>query len=479
MDSTTTSSIISALGGGSGVDMAKLATDLSQARFATQVQQLQERSELMETRISSASTLKSQISQLATALGDRIRSGDLAPSASTAQSGIATVSVASGSSTRGTYALEVTQLAASQTLAGKAYASRDTLVGEGTLTFDFGTVQGASFTSDTARGPVEIAVTAEDTLATLASKITASGSGITAYVAVGANGAQLVMKGPDGATSGFTVTGTGTSAAGSSAAPGNIDYLNWSPAADAGQIKQTARDAAFRLDGVDMTSASNQVSDLPGGMSLTLTGTNAGSPTQISFATKSTEIAALMNDLVSALNEIASELSQSADPMGGELGNDSGARSLKRALSSLSSSVVMPNAAAGEPRTLGDLGLSLTRDGSFTLDEAQLNKVLTQQPAAVQAMFTTGLNGVYGSLDKFARTVGNTTDPGSLGGSITRYTKLKGEITTRLSSIAEKQEALRVQLSRSFTWADRDISASQSTLSFIQSQIAVWNAPKN
>ena len=478
MDSST-SSIVSALGGGSGVDMAKLATDLSQARFAAQVQQLEARSELMETRISSASALKSQISQLATALGDRIRSGDLAPTASTTQPGIATVSVAGGSSARGTYSLEVTQLAASQTLVGKAYANTDALVGEGTLTLRFGSVQGASFTSDTARPAVDIAVSADDTLATLASKISASGSGITAYVAVGADGAQLVMKGPDGAASGFTVTGTGSSAAGAAGAPGNIDYLDWSPAADAGQLKQTARDATFRFDGVDMTSASNQVSGLPSGMSLALTGTNAGSPTQISFAPQGKQTSALMSDLVSALNEIASTLNKSADPMGGELGNDSGARSLKRALSSLTSTIVMPSAAAGEPRTLGDLGLALTRDGTFALDETRLNTVLTQQPAAVQAMFTTGLYGVYGSLDKFARTVGNTTDPGSLGGSITRYSKLQAEIGDRLSSIAEKQEALRAQLSRSFTWADRDISASQSTLSFLQSQVAAWNASKD
>jgi flagellar hook-associated protein 2 len=475
MDSST-SSIVGALGGGSGVDMMKLATDLSKARFAAQVAELEKRSELMETRISAASALKSQLSQLATALGDRLRGGELSPEGTVAQPGVASVGVAPGSTPRGSFSLEVTQLAATQTLASRAYASAGALVGEGTLTLQFGTVQGAAFSADASRTPVAITVTAQDTLATLAGKITGSGSGVTAYVATGPNGAQLVLKGAEGAGNGFTLTGTGPSASGGTAAPGTIDYLDWSPAADTGQLKQAARDAAFILDGADITSTTNQVAGLAGGMSLTLTGTNAGAPTQITFTSQQQGISTLMSDLVSALNEVATQLNESADPLGGELGNDTGARALKRSISSLASTVVMPNAVPGEPRTLGDLGLMLNRDGTFGYDDARLNKALAASPAATGAMFTTGLYGVYSTLDKLARTIGNSGDPGSLGGSVSRYSKAKVEIAERLTAIAGKQEALRAQLAKSFTWADRDISASQSTLSFLKGQIDIWNS---
>ena len=37
METSTTSSIVSTLGGGSGVDMVKLAQDLAEARFLPQV----------------------------------------------------------------------------------------------------------------------------------------------------------------------------------------------------------------------------------------------------------------------------------------------------------------------------------------------------------------------------------------------------------------------------------------------------------
>ena len=482
MDSST-SSIIGALGGGSGVDMIKLASDLSAARFAMQIKQLEQRNELMETRLSSASALKNQLSQLANALGDRIRDGDLSPTASAANPSVASVSVAPGSKTGGTYSLEVTQLAASQTLTSKGFASADTLVGEGTLTLTFGTVQGSGFTADGSTAPVNISVSATDTLATLADKISASNSGVTAYVANTASGAQLVFKGAEGATNGFTVSGTGPSASGTDvlgnpnpANAGNINYLNWSPASDTGQLKTTAQDAKYRFDGIDMTSETNTATGLPGGMTLTLTGTNTGSPTQIKFDPKNEAITTLMKDFVLALNDITGALAETANPLGGELGNDPGARTLKRRLSELASVVVMPNAAAGEPRTLGDLGLALNRDGTFRLDTARLEKALTETPTAAGEMFTTGLYGVYSTIDKLARNLGSSSDPGSLGGSIARYTRMQGDITERLSDIAEKQEALRSQLTKNFTLADKNIAMSNSTLSFLKSQIAVWNA---
>ncbi|QWC57407.1 flagellar filament capping protein FliD [Erythrobacter sp. 3-20A1M] len=470
------SSILSALGGGSGIDMAKLATDLSTAKYAAQIEQLKSRSDLMETRISAAAALKGQLSQLASALGERVRTGDLAASAATANPAVAKVSVAGGARASGTYSLEVTQLASSQTLVGKPYATSDSLVGEGTLTFDFGTVSGGSFSADGGTAPLSIEVTADDTLSTLASKISTSGSGLTAYVVSGSSGAQLVIKGEQGAVNGFTISGSGASVGGGASAPGNIDFLDWSPATDGGQLKATAKDARLVFDGVEVTSATNTVTGLPAGLSLTLTGTNAGAPTEISFDRKDGAITSLMEDLVAALNDVTGQLKQTASPLGGELGNDSGARALKRELAALAGTVIMPNAPAGAPRTLGDLGLTASREGTFRLDADRLKETLARDPDGAAGMFTSGLYGVFATMDKLARNLGSTTDPGSLGGSIARYERQQTQIENRLEKIAEQQENLRAQLGRSFSWADRRVTQSQSTLSFLKSQVALWTA---
>lgn len=470
------SSIISALGAGSGIDFIALANDISAASFAFQRDTVEARRETLEAQISAAGQLRNAVTSLASALGDRIRNGDLAPRGELGNTGVARVSVPAGLSPRGTYSLEVTRLAQGQTLVGNAYASRDDLVGEGTLNIRFGTVGAGSFTADTARDPLAITVTADDTLATVAAKITReSGGAVSAYVATGANGAQLVLKGAEGAANGFVLEPSG---AGGGAVPGDLSYLGWSPAGDAGELRAGASDAEFMLDTVAMTSASNRVTGLPGGFTLNLTGTNTAAPTSLTFANNTDAISGVMGDFVAALNDIAAQVNQLASPLGGELGNDPGARELRRDLAALAGQVVMPGAGAGEPRTLADLGLALNRDGTFRLDQARLNQALETSPDAVAAMFTIGPSGVFATIDRFARENSLVTDPGSLGGSVRRFEAQLERSDDRLARIAEQQENLRERLTRDLAASERRVAASQSTLTFIRQQVDIWSADR-
>lgn len=467
------SSIISALGAGSGVNFIQLASDISAASFAVQRDAIAARRTALEAQISAAGQLRASVNGLAAALGDRIRNGDLAPRGTLGNAAVAQVSVPPGLSPRGNFSLEVTQLAQGQTLVGRPLASRDALVGEGTLTLRFGTVDGATFAPDTARDAINIAVTATDTLATIAGRITqASGGAVQAYVAEGPGGAQLVMKGQEGAANGFVLEAAG---AGGAEAPGDLSYLGWQPASTNGELRTTARDATFLLDTVERTSPTNRVTGLPGGFTLNLTGTNAGAPTTLSFASNTAAISSVMNDFVAALNDIVGQLGELAAPLGGELGNDPGARELRRDLARLASEVVRPGAAPGEPRTLSDLGLALNRDGTFRLDTAALNRSLDTAPDAVAAMFTTGATGVFATMDRLARENSLVTDPGSLGGSVRRFERQLEVSDDRLARIAEQQEALRERLTREFTASERRVAASQSTLTFIRQQVDIWS----
>jgi flagellar hook-associated protein 2 len=94
-------------------------------------------------------------------------------------------------------------------------------------------------------------------------------------------------------------------------------------------------------------------------------------------------------------------------------------------------------------------------------------------------MFTTGIRGVYATLDKLSRSVTAPNDPGSLTGSVTRYTALKRKLASEASELAEAQEALRAQMVARFAGVDSRVGASRSTLSFLRNQIDAWNAPRN
>lgn len=472
MENTAGSSILSALGAGSGVDFLGLARDLSEASFAFQRQTLETRRETLEARISAASQLRSAINGLSSALGDRIRTGDLAPRATFGNPAIARATVPVGLSPRGSYALEVSQLAQGQTLVSKAYASRDALVGEGTLNIRFGTVSGGGFNEDAAQSALSITVEPTDTLATLAARITRESDGaISAYVAQGANGAQLVFKGAEGAASGFVIEPVSTGG-GTPGTAGDLSYLAWDPATDTGELRATAQNAVFELDTVEITSPTNRVtSGLPEGFTLELTATNVDAPTRFSFGNDRSAITSVVGDFVAALNEIVTQLNTVAAPVGGELGSDPGARELRRDLGRLASQIVMPNAGPNEPRTLADLGVALNRDGTFRLDTARLNQSLTTSPDAVAAMFTTGPSGVFATFDRFAREASLAADPGSLGGSVTRYTAQLERNEERLARIAEQQERLRERLTSGLIAAEQRVAASQSTLAFLRTQI--------
>ena len=94
-------------------------------------------------------------------------------------------------------------------------------------------------------------------------------------------------------------------------------------------------------------------------------------------------------------------------------------------------------------------------------------------------MFTTGLFGIYATIDGISRSASTAGDPGSLGGSLSRYNQQLLDIADDQADIAEKQEALRARLTTRFAASDSRIAASQSTLAFLKNQIAAWNASSN
>lgn len=471
---STVSSIITTLGAGSGIDWATLAADLSTAQFAARMDRLTAKSETLEAQISAASTIKNGLTTFATSLGDRVRTGDLASTPTVTNGSVASASSPVGTVGKGSYSLEVTALAKRQTLASSLTSAASTdIIGSGTLTLRFGTATATGFTEDTTQAAVDITIASGATLADVASAINSSGSGVTAYIANTTSGAQLVLKGEEGVANGFILEATET------AGEEGLASLAWDPRAGgaAARLLAQSADAAFLLDGLPMTSASNTTGQIAPGLQLTLTGTNTGNPATINFSEPTANITTAMTDIVAALNEIVTALNEVTDPDTGDLYSDSGARVLKRELAKLGGTVIMPNADADAPRTLADLGLKLERDGTFTLDSDRLEATLENDAAGVAAMFTTGLYGVYSTMDKLARNAARSAEgAGSIGRSLTLYQQQSLKVAEDLTELAEQQEELRAQMVTRFAKTDSRVGASKSTLSFLQGQIDAWNS---
>jgi flagellar hook-associated protein 2 len=471
MDTTSaTSSIIASLGGGSGIDMAALAENLAAAQFAGRIDRLTARSEKLDRQISAASNLKNMLLSLQTSLGSRVREGDLSPQPQIANSAVARASLSGSRQPSGSFSLEVTALARGQTLASAPYAAATDPVGSGTLTLRFGEVAGTGFTEDTAHAPVSITIASGAKLTDVAAAINGANAGVTAYIATTIDGAQLVLKGTDGLQNGFILEASETVGE-----PG-LANLAWTPASTTGALLSTANNASFEVDGLEMTSPGNTVSEAIPGVTLTLTGTNIGAPTRVTFGDPASAISAAMQDLTGALNEIAAELGLSGSPQSGDLARDDGLRALRRAFSGLAGATVMPLATGTNPRTLSDLGLSTQRDGTFLMDTARLAATLKADPAGAAAMFTNGIHGVFATIDNIVRSASRTSDPGSLSASIARYTAQKSKTGTEQAELAEDQEKLRARMIQRFAGTDGRVGQLKSTLAFLKNQIDAWNA---
>jgi len=334
----------------------------------------------------------------------------------------------------------------------------------------FGAVAGGGFTEDSGHPAVAIPIASGATLADVADAVNASRSGVTAYVAQTTDGARLVLKGAEGAANGFVVE------AAENVGEEGLARLAWTPAAAPERLLAPASDAALRIDDLEIRSPTNTLTDAIPGVTLRLSATNAGVPTTITFSDPGTVLQTVMQDLTAALNEVAGELRVQTDPKTGDLARDSGARSIQRALSGLAGAVIMPNAPDDVPRTLSDLGLTIQRDGTFALDARRLSATLAANPADAAAMFTNGLHGVYATIYDLSRAAGAASDPGTLAGSISRYTTQKQQLTEDQARLAERQEVVRVRLVAQFTASEARVGASKSTLAFLQNQIAAWNA---
>ena len=472
----TGSQLLTALGGGTGIDMTALATNIANATFLGKTNNVSAQLSKLQVQISQATQLKSDLLNLAQSLGNAIDGGNLLPAPSVANSSVATASLPFGSSgASGSYSLEVSQLAGPEVLASPAFPAASAPVGSGSLTINFGTVASGGFTADAGHPPVTVTIASGATLADVATAINQAGAGVSAYVATSGSGAKQVLKGPDGAANGFTLSASET--------PGDpgLAALGWDPAAgDPTRLAQGASDAAFKLDGIAQTSASNSIPNAAPGLSLKLTATNVGTPTQISYSDPSSGIVTAMQSLTQALNAVVGELhtARTASP-NGDLQADTGASALDRKLAALPGTVVMSGTASGAPASLSDLGLSTDKDGNFSLDGAKLTKALATNRAGVAAMFTKGISGIYNTIENIVISATAPGDPASLNGSLSRFNAKQATLTTQQTALASQQDKLRSQLITRFAKANTAVASSNSTLSYLKNQIAAWNKPGN
>ena len=462
-------SIINTLGAGSGIDIPSLVNQLVTANFQAKNGALNRQNQTLSAQISSASTLKSDITSFTEGLTTLAKSGNVSTQATSSDSGVVRASAISGAQLSGiSTQLEVRQLAQAQATASGPLPDRTSAIGTGTLTLQFGTATTANgtITGFTAGNGAAVNITIDSSNASLngiAAAINAANAGVTATIITDSSGPRLALKGATGEAQAFTLTATEDVGAEGLAAL-NIGVGS--------TIGTAAQDAIVAVDGTPLKRSTNSISDLVDGVKLDLVTAKPGTTISLTSSTPTDALKQVVNDYITAFNNLVANVKAQTNAIDGPLRGDSAARTFGTALSRLNLTALSNPSVAGAPRSLAEIGISTNRDGTISVRTAQLDAALKNFPEAVQALFADGTGASGGGLAAAFKAIGDaaTSATTGLGATISRYTKEQGRIAEQRDRIASETENFRNRLTRQFSNSDARVAAYKQTQAFLTQQ---------
>lgn len=445
---------ISSLGSGSGMDLNGLIDKLMTAEKAP-LQALVLKEASYQAKISAYGSVKSALSAFQTAVKSLSSvQGFKSTTATLADTSIATVT-SSSLAQPGSYSLEVSQLAQNQKLTSSSFTTPNAGMGTGTLTIQFGTVNGQdtpatgddTFSVNAKKASITIDVNGKNnTLSGIRDAINQKNAGVTASILNDGTGNRLVLTSKEtGAENALKISvadadGNNTDTSGLSALaydPGGVRNLTET---------QAAKDAKFKIDGISVSKPTNSISDAIQGLTINLakissptsTGATTLAPTTITVGTDLTGIKDAIKGFVKAYNELNKTLKDVSSYTPGTgttaakaapLNGDTSIRTIQNQMRTV------VNQMQGEGsyfKSLSDIGVSFsgyttdskgviiggsTPKGDLSLNEAKLQAAIASHPSDVANLFT--VNGVASSNQVSYLSASLATQPGKYSVEVT------------------------------------------------------------
>ena len=428
---------LSSAGIGSGLDVNSIVTQLMSLEQRPLTALTTKQSDY-KAKLSAFGTIQSGISSFQTTLKKLSDPKNLQITKATAADATVLGTSGGAGAVPGDYSIEVSKLAQSQKLASAGQLNAQAVVGTGTLTFDFGTISGgtlgtdgkyvgAGFTSNGAGSKQVTIDSSHNTLDGIRDAINAANIGITASVINDGSSTPYRLafsNSQTGEASSMKISVSGD------AALGNL--LNHDPSGSQA-LTQTvaAQNAELKVDGLAISKASNTISDVVPGVTLTLKKTNAGSPTNLSVTRDTDTVKANVQEFVDGYNKLTASLKNLssydiASKKGAALYGDSSVRSMLGQLRGMVTGTL--TGGASSLTRLSDAGVSYQADGTLKLDNTKLQKVIDTQFDQLPGLFAaSGASSdsqvsYVGSTAKtqsgsYALTVGQLATQGSQTGS--------------------------------------------------------------
>ena len=314
-------------------------------------------------------------------------------------------------------------------------------------------------------------------------------SGLVAAINAGSAGATVTAE----ATSGTVFKITKDSASDVQMTKGSIsgtsngsDPLTFSTAdtvnGSDGNKLQAALNSNISVNGLSVSSSTNEVDGVVPGLKLDLMATT--STAVVMAVTHDTTVAkSSITALVSAYNafevvmeELTSSGSATTDK--GALKSDPGVNAIKDKVKSfLTSNSSTPGASVD---SMGDIGISLQKNGTFKVDGAALSSALTSHYADITKMFSANTNdqssfstssfGIGGDVVKLISSYLSSSGLVALRDSA--YSVKKLSLTEQQATLDKKMTAVELRYTKQFSTMSKIMDEMKSTQDFLESSLS-------
>ncbi|HKJ08216.1 MAG TPA: flagellar filament capping protein FliD [Gammaproteobacteria bacterium] len=433
---------LSQLGVGSGMNLQGIVQKLMSAQ-SQPLQRLQKTESGYQTQLSGYGKLSSALSTFENAMqGFSQASQFQAYTAGSSDNNVLTAT-ADSSATPNNYQLSVSTLAQARTDVSQGYASAATVGSSG----DQATI--------TVGGKSETVTIGGKTLQQIADAINQSSSNPGVTAAVVNNGASsnpyelMLTSNKPGTANGFSLSFTNGS--GSSI----TDPLAMS-------TTQAAQNAAFTVNGASLSSSTNTVTGVLPGVTLNLNGTTAsGGTVTLAVAQDQKGIAKNVQQFVKAYNTLHSAIS------GTQTGNGTTDSTLRMMGSQLDNVMNSPiSGASGSYSYLAQVGVSIQKDGSLSVNTRTLDQALSADPNGTAQLFAQYASKLNNMAQQMA---------GPNGLVQARTQSLNNDISNVQGQIAHEQHYLssyRQNLVHQYSALDQLLGSMKNTRSYLAKQLA-------
>jgi len=440
---------ISAAGVGSGLDIQSIVSQLMEIERQP-LKRLQFKQSQLEAQISAYGQLSSSLSNFQSAM-EKLGSISALKLFDGTSTNTDVINVTPTSSADlGSFGVEVLRLAENHKMASKEILNTATFGGKNNdgLTIQVGSDPAKSITVDL------------KTMATLSEIRTAinddpNNPGVTATIIHGDNNNQKLILTSDesGADDALTLSTSGK------VKLADFDFQTVNDISG----DTSLLDAEFNIDGYNITRPSNIVSDVISGVTLNLISADPGNAHTIGIERDLEAVQEAVQSFADAFNELRSQIK---NLRAGELEADSSLLAIERQIFS----VLNNPATGGTYSVLSEIGLSMQKDGTMSLNSSDLEAALQSDFDGVAQLFAADGQGFANRLEILADswlTTGGLIDAREDG------LKLRvDDLVDRQISFERNLELVESRYLARFTALDALVGQLQGTGQFLTTQLA-------